>query len=342
MADSEGFLMNDEVDLVYTWCDSADPVWNAKRLATARACGLSADAPANASCRFSANDELKYSLRSAEKCVPWVRKVFLVIDDDSALPVWLRPDHPKIRIVRHSEIMPREYLPCFCSGTIEHHLARIPDLAEKFVYSNDDMMFYRPLAPSFFFAADGYPLFRFGRKKAPVPDGKMTNYYFNLEQADLLIRKEFGSCGGELALARSRYPHHCIDAYRKSDMLECHERFAPVLKKSFLFPFRSPDKVQRVIYACEAIARGHGHFRQSWSGIGRRPWYKRLLRPGWADSLRFGGNQWRTGPRMLAKWRPGMFCFNDTDGITDEDKRWLNAFCDELYPAPSGFERGEP
>ena len=330
------------IDLVYTWCDSADRIWNAKREAAAKACGLSVGSAANAECRFVGNDEIRFSLRSAERCVPWVRTVFLVIDDDITPPAWLRLDHPKLRIVRLSEIMPSKLLPCFCSGTIEHHLARIPDLAERFIYANDDMMFYRPLKPSFFFAADGYPKFRFGGEKEPLPDEEKTNYHLNIEVSDALARREYGLSCKALNQALARYPHHCVDAYRKSDLLACYARFAAVLEKSFDFPFRSPDKVQRIIYAYDAIANGHGHFRPARFRIGGgRPWYKRLLRPGWADTLQFYGSRWRTGLVMLEKWRPGAFCFNDTLDVTDADRQWLRSVYEGLFPGRSTFEKEE-
>ena len=118
------------IDLVYTWCDSADPVWNARRLATMEAFDLVPDPAANAACRYAANDELRYSLRSAERCVPWVRRVFLVIADDATPPKWLRLDHRKLQIVRLGEILPDPSKPCFCSDAIEHRLAFIPGLSE--------------------------------------------------------------------------------------------------------------------------------------------------------------------------------------------------------------------
>ena len=245
-----------DIDLVYTWCDAADDAWRAKKEATARAYGREATARGNAVCRFVSNDELRYALRSAEMFVPWVRRVFLVIDDDSTPPAWLRLDCPKLRIVRHSEIMPGELLPCFCSGTIEHHLARIPGLAARYVYSNDDMMFGRPLAPSFFFARDGFPRFRFGGLRNPGPEARQANYNYicNLEQADRLIAEAYPSPNDELAQASKRYPHHCIDAYVRDDVLDCFARFRDALKPTFDFPFRSPDKVQRVLYAYAAAA----------------------------------------------------------------------------------------
>lgn len=334
-----------DIDLVYTWCDAADAAWREKKDATARAYGREATARGNADCRFVSNDEIRYALRSAERNLPWVRRVFLVIDDDITPPAWLRLDHPKLRIVRLSEIMPKEALPCFCSGTIEHHLARIPGLAARYVYSNDDCMFGRPLAPSFFFARDGYPYFRFGGLRNPGPEARQANYNYicNLEQADRLIAEAYPSPNGELAQAAKRYPHHCIDAYVRDDVLDCFARFRDALLPTFAFPFRSPDKVQRVLYAYDAIARGHGHFRLARFRVKeRRAWWKRLLRPGYADSLQFFGDGWKTSLEMLRKWRPGLFCFNDTEAATDEDRAWLRRTLAALFPAPSSFEREDP
>ena len=331
-----------DIDLVYTWCDSADDAWRAKKEAAARAYGREATARGNAPCRFVSNDELRYALRSAERNVPWVRRVFLVIDDDGTPPAWLRLDCPKLRIVRHSEIMPEELLPCFCSGTIEHHLAWIPGLAPRFVYSNDDCMFYRPLRPDFFFARDGYPYFRFGGTRNPSSAAREANYNYicNMERADALVRAACPSFCGALGKAMSRYPHHCIDAYCTDDLLETFARYRDALLPTFAFPFRSPDKVQRVLYAYDAIARGHGHFRLARFRVKeKRAWWKRLLRPGYADSLQFFGAGWREGPEMLRRWKPGLFCFNDTEAATDEDRAWLRQTMESLFPERSSFEK---
>ena len=334
--------MQDSVDLVYTWCDAADATWRAKKDAAAQAHGLTSSSRGNAACRFDGNDEIRYALRSAEKNVPWVRKVFLVIDDDITPPAWLKLDHPRLRIVRLSEIMPPETLPCFCSGTIEHHLAQIPDLAERYIYSNDDCMFYRPVGPDFFFASDGYPRFRFGGLRNPGPEAREKNYNYicNLEEADRLIRATYPNSKAELALAMARYPHHCIDAYVKTDVLDCHSRFLSALAPTFKVPFRTPDKIQRVLYAYDAIARGHGHFRLARFRVQeRRAWWKRLLRPGYADSLQFFGEGWRSGPEQLRRWRPGVVCFNDTEATSPDDRKWLRNTFETLFVGASSFEK---
>ena len=169
----------------------------------------------NGDCRYAANDELRFSLRSVELYVPWVRRVFIVIADDATPPGWLRLGHPKLRIVRLGEIMPDPAKPCFCSDSIEHRLAFIPGLSERFLYSNDDCMFYRPLSPSFFFARDGYPIFRFGGVMDAVGRGVGQTYRQNLANAAKLVRAAYPKVGRVLDEALARGPHHCIDAYRK-------------------------------------------------------------------------------------------------------------------------------
>lgn len=48
-------------------------------------------------------------------------------------------------------IFPSKYLPTFNCNPIELNFHRIPGLAEKFVYFNDDMFLLRPVEPEIFF-----------------------------------------------------------------------------------------------------------------------------------------------------------------------------------------------
>ena len=91
-----------------------------------------------------------------------------------------------IKVVRHSEIMPREIQPCFSSGVIEHHIARIPGLAGRYLYANDDTLFWEETSPSFFFARDGYPYFRFSARRKPSANGVEQDYRCRLGAADAL------------------------------------------------------------------------------------------------------------------------------------------------------------
>ncbi len=103
--------MKQEIDLVYLWVDGNDPKWLKKRQAFI-------DEKINPAGRYRDNQELKYSLRSIEKNLPWIRKIFIVTDDQT--PSFIDINHPKIQIVNHSEIIPKEILPTFNSVIIEY------------------------------------------------------------------------------------------------------------------------------------------------------------------------------------------------------------------------------
>lgn len=139
------------IDLVYLWVDGSDPVWQAKRNALIGS--VEKDMPENCKGRYADNDELKYSLRSVAMYAPWIRRVFIVTDGQ--VPAWLDVSNQKVKIVDHTEIMPEESLPCFNSCLIEHYLYRIPGLAERFLYANDDMYLNKEATPGDFFTRDG-------------------------------------------------------------------------------------------------------------------------------------------------------------------------------------------
>jgi len=127
-----------KIDVVYTWVDGNDPVWKAKKNK------LKDDGSFNA--RFVSINELKYSLRSLYKYAPWVNKIYIVVDDDQ-VPSFVNEKNPKIKIIKHSEIMDPSHLPVFNSVAIEANIHHIPGLSENFLYFNDDMFLGQPIKP---------------------------------------------------------------------------------------------------------------------------------------------------------------------------------------------------
>ena len=116
------------IDLVYLWVDGNDPKWLKKRSLLFKEIGRNISTNFNG--RYANNDELKFSLRSVERYAPWIRKIFIVTDDQT--PEWLDIKNPKIKIIDHKEILPDESLPCFNASVIEHFLHKIPNLSEYF------------------------------------------------------------------------------------------------------------------------------------------------------------------------------------------------------------------
>lgn len=136
------------IDFVVTWVDDRDPVWRAKR---EQYTGKKIT-EGNEDARYRDWDTLKYWFRGVEKFAPWVRYVYFVTDDQK--PEWLNLEHPKLKWVKHTDFIPLEYLPTFHSKVIEWNFYRISNLAEQFVYFNDDVFLINETHPEDFFVND--------------------------------------------------------------------------------------------------------------------------------------------------------------------------------------------
>jgi hypothetical protein len=111
--------------------------------------------------RYRDSGELRYSLRSLVQYAPWIRRVYLVTDNQ--IPSWLNlGSEVPITVVSHADIFPnKSHLPVFSSPAIESHLHRIPGLSKKFIYFNDDVFLGAPTAPEDFTSVAGVQKFHF-------------------------------------------------------------------------------------------------------------------------------------------------------------------------------------
>jgi len=137
-----------DIDVVVMWVDGNDPEWIREK---EKYSPMRSD-DSDTVIRYRDWGVMKYWFRSIEKYMPWVRKVHFVTWGH--IPDFLDADNPKLNIVKHDEFMDRAVLPCFNSSAIEMNIFRIPDLAEHFVFFNDDMFVTKPLSPDCFFVND--------------------------------------------------------------------------------------------------------------------------------------------------------------------------------------------
>lgn len=86
--------------------------------------------------RFRSYHVLDLQIKLIRKYMPYIKNIFIVVSDKSQIEEY--SDLSNSIIVEHSQIIPSQYLPCFNSCTIEMFLHNIPDLAEEFIYFNDD------------------------------------------------------------------------------------------------------------------------------------------------------------------------------------------------------------
>lgn len=130
------------IDLVLPWVDDKDPAWLEER---SRFLG---DNTVSAT-RYESWDNLQYIFRAIEQNMPWVRYVFFVTWGH--VPSWLNQKYSHIRVVRHRDYIPKEYLPTFNSNVIEMNYHRIKELSENFILFNDDLIPLRPIEQKYYF-----------------------------------------------------------------------------------------------------------------------------------------------------------------------------------------------
>ena len=317
----------EKIDIVYTWVNHTDEKWQAKYLANRH---LSSETEAVGEWRFNNNDELKYSLRSQEKFAPWINHVYIVTDNQ--IPDWLNTENPKITIIDHKDIIPNELLPVFNSNVIEMCISRIPDLAEYFLYANDDTYFGRPVKPDFFFTARGKLICRF--------HGKLN------QKSDSLWEQSLNSTVEYLKQHNYRcsylIPHHNIDSYRKSVLDDCLQIFKAEIEPTLHNKFRTPQDVERNIFALYALATQRGVCKKVHRLAKNKPLYKKiwhyLLKGRPNDSACFNYSLPHIEEDLL-KYNPALFCINDNRFTTDENRKNIKNLLEKLFPHKSKYEK---
>ena len=309
------------IDLVYLWVDGNDPKWQAKRNAFFESKVENSLSSFNG--RYVNNDELKYSLRSIERYAPWIRKIFIVSDDQT--PEWLDIENPKIKIIDHKEILPAESLPCFNSNVLEHFLYKISNLSEYFILSNDDTFFNKIVSPTTFFGKDGFPIIRLTRKpfrrfrwflREQIFKNPHKLYSKALFNAAELVKQKFGFFYNGL-------PHHNIDSYLKSDCIRVGEQiFKNEIDHTKMNHIRNANDIQRIVYSYVALAEKRGHLRYVSND----------------ESLHIHIQKDRHFEK-LKKFNPTFFCMNDTEYADDNDRMKLKVWLSTRFPEKSEFEK---
>ncbi len=310
-----------DIDIVFSWVDGSDPGYlEARRLRQAERQINVADAGA---ARYRQIDELRYALRSVHAFAPWVRTIHIATD--SPLPVWLDAEHPKVRIVRSEQFIDDPAaLPTFNSHAIESRLHHIPDLAEHFLYSNDDMFLGRPLTPAVFFSPGGVTRFVEASTRIGVGDtGPDRTGHDNAMRVNrALLRERFGR-------TITRHLEHCPAPLRRSVLHELEQTFPDDFARTAASPFRSHDdiSVTNSLYHYYALLTGRAVTQTQ---VTVR--YVETTRADCEAQLR----------RLARRRRDDMFCLNDghEQEIDEQTRvRAVTGFLERYFPVPGPWER---
>jgi hypothetical protein len=307
------------VDVVYTWVDGQDPEWQA----TLRDVLEDHDGPAADHsmdpARFRSRDELLYSMRSVWALCGWVRKIFVVTAGQ--VPGWL-VGHDRVRVVDHDEILPASALPTFNSHAIESSLHRIDELAEHFIYLNDDMFVGRPLRPEIFFTPNGLP--KVFSSDARVP-GVEDEHTLAVDTAARRGRELLAERFGRVATFK---PHHSPYPLRRSTLEEIDREFPDVVKTTSHSRFRDPADLS--IAASFALHYGLATGRAVPGEIHTDYVHVESARLSWHLDRIGRGRDLDT------------FCLNETETVPGEhhDREVaISKFLDGYFPVPAPWER---
>ncbi len=183
--------------------------------------------------RYQQVDEIQYNVNALLKYAPYLRHIFIVTDQQT--PEFLKKTdtdscYSKVCIIDHQIIFKEyeEFLPVFNSRSIETAIYRIPQLAEHFIYLNDDFFIINPTKKTDFFTSEGYPVLRGFWQKF---DDKLKTRASH-KTAQELAAKHLGFD----QLYRFKHTPHPI---RKSTLSNYFQKHPDLLRNNLKHKFRS-------------------------------------------------------------------------------------------------------
>ena len=331
--------MSGEIDFVVIWVDGNDPAWQEVH-----------DKYAQNDERKKWNDSLiryrdwgllKYWFRGVANFAPWVRNVYFVTWGH--IPEWLNLNHPKLKVVKHEEFIPPEYLPTFSSHTIELNLHRIPGLSERFVYFNDDMYLTKCVSPELFFR-DGLPcdtavmlpitliqngiraeindLYVINRnfQKNNVLKGSLMKW-FSPKYGRLLLRS---FCMLPFRLFAGFYITHLPSSFLKTTFIEVWEREYEELNQTCLHRFRNVTDVNQWVMEYWQFAQNRV--------VPRSPDVGKYFE---------GKNTFQEMCQAIKEQKYSMICFNDSSDFSDFEKYQaeIQSCFEKILPQTCEFEK---
>lgn len=262
---------DENIDAVITWVDGADPVHREKRLKALKESDSTEvnTLPSGADItRFSNNDEIKYCIRSIVKFAPWINNIYIITDNQR--PAFLTDDYMEannIKIIDHKEIFKgfEWALPTFNTRTIETGLWRIPGLAERFIYFNDDFVLSAKAEPRDFFQGNNsviqgtwHKISDYGPFRMKINElfSKFTKKLFGITRSMhtlLQIRS------AQLAGFEDRYyfiPHVPHPVHTET-IRSFFEENPKLFEHNIKYPFRSTDQFSAIFLANYLDIKNH-------------------------------------------------------------------------------------
>jgi hypothetical protein len=230
-----------DIDAVYLWVNDQDPTWQTKRQSYLQAYS---SADATAASRFRQFNELYCSIRLMAKNAPFIRRVYVIVDNQDPQLEELAQQVPfELVVVDHTEFVPLKFLPTFNTRAITANIHLISGLSEQFLYCNDDVFIARPSVVGDWFDGDKL-VQRFTRTRFPD--------LASLEESESIYRarwktKQLADAAGWPA--SDQMPEHAPFPLTKTIMRTLWETFSKELESTSLSKLRSRHDVLPEILA---------------------------------------------------------------------------------------------
>lgn len=287
-----------DIDAVYLWVDNTDPTWLRRKAKFEKS---KVSPGSNAISRFRQFGELQASIRMLGKNAPFIRKVFIVTD-------YQKPDLSKlgklpfeVEVIFHDSFINERFLPTYSSRALAANLHRIPGLAERFLYLNDDTFVAAPATPQTWFTETGV---RLRYSSTPMPErGKLAGAeaIYNARWATLDLAATKGWQGTSAQIEHGAHP------MLKSVMQELWETFPEELEQTSAARFRAPNGVlPEWLHNLAALASGRAE-------IVAKPSYKYITMN---DVTSVGG----IIQVLLRRGRILNLCLNDVAELSDRKR----------------------
>ncbi|MCQ2976402.1 MAG: stealth family protein [archaeon] len=329
-------MENKKIDIVITWVDGSDPVWlreKAKYSPDSKQVGSFEDK------RFKDNSLLKYLFRSIEENAPWVNNIYFVTFGH--YPEWLNLDCPKLKLVKHADFIPKEYLPTFNSNSIILNLHRIPGLEDQFIYFNDDFFMLNKTDSKTFFK-NGKPCYMAVEDITIAPSDDVF-WYMMLNNIRVInknfdkkackkhnhckwINLKYGLRNNIKNISLSKfnkfagfYDSHLPSPYLKSTFEEVWNKNFDVLNNTCLNKFRSNNDITEWTMKYWCYAQGN-------------------FNPINTDKLGvYTSESSKNAAKLISNKKYKLLCINDDGGNSYIDEI-INAF-EKRYPKKSAYEK---
>jgi len=288
------------IDAVILWVDGNEPNYR-KKLASYLP--EDSDILNGYETRYEQINEIKYNVNALIKYAPYLRHIFIVTDQQ--IPEFLKEIdnasvYSKVQIIDHQVIYDgyHHLLPTFNSRSIETAIYRIPQLAEHFIYLNDDFFIINPTTKSDFFTEKGYPVLRGFWQKYDDKEKKRASH----KTAQELASKKLGFD----KLYRFKHTPHPL---RKSTLSTYFENHPNDLENNLTPRFRSNQQFLMVALANHLelknkTAKKEKQLNLSYFRSFKRPlfWYQYKLNQAGKNKLFLGLQSMNKAPESVLKF----------------------------------------